>query len=128
MENLTDIQALIITLILLQCKHFLADFVWQTNKMIEEKGIYGAGQGINHSVIHALGTFLAFLWVHPIVAVAAAIIDFILHYHIDWAKIQINKKYNHTPKDAKFWFWLGADQMLHQYTYIILVGWVFLVL
>jgi hypothetical protein len=128
MENLTEVQALLITLVLLQLKHFLADFVWQTDKMIEEKGIYGARPGINHSLMHALGTFLAFLWIHPIIAVATAIIDFILHYHIDWAKIQINKRCQYTPKDSKFWYWLGADQMLHQYTYIVLVGWVFLFL
>ncbi len=126
MEYLTDVQALLITAVLLQLKHWIADFVLQTDKMIVEKGVYGSSYGVYHSVIHAVGTFLAFFWVHPIIAVATAIIDFILHYHIDWAKININKKYNYTPKDAKFWYWLGADQMLHQYTYIILLGWVFL--
>lgn len=126
MEYLTDVQALLITLVLLQFKHWIADFVLQTDKMITEKGVYGSRFGVYHSVIHAVGTFFAFLWVHPIIAVATAIIDFILHYHIDWAKININKRYNYTPNDAKFWYWLGADQMLHQYTYIILLGWVFL--
>lgn len=128
MEYLTNIQVLLITLVLLQFKHWVADFVLQSNRMIAEKGIYGAKFGIYHSMIHALGTFLAFLWIHPATAIIAAIIDFVLHYHIDWAKININKRYNYTPNDPKFWYWLGADQLLHQYTYLILLGWVFLFL
>lgn len=125
MENLTDIQAIVVCFLLLQIKHFLADFVFQTNEMIVEKGIYGAKQGINHSLIHALGTFLSFVWIHPIIGLATAFLDFITHYHIDWAKININKKYNYTPKDHKFWVWLGLDQLMHQITYIILIGWIF---
>lgn len=125
MDEIAEIQVILIVFFLLQIKHFLADFVWQTNNMVQEKGIYGAKQGIYHSLIQSAGTFVAFAWIHPLLGVITAFIDFLAHYHIDWAKININKKYNYTPQDTKFWFWLGLDQLAHQLTYIVLVGWVF---
>lgn len=125
MDAITDIQAILICFFLLQIKHFLADFVWQTDRMVLEKGIYGARYGLYHSGIQSLGTFLAFAWIHPLLGLITAIIDFVAHYHIDWAKININRRYNYTPKDHKFWFWLGLDQLAHQLTYVFLVGWVF---
>ena len=60
MDNLTDIQAVLLVFFILQVKHFFADFVWQTNQMVQEKGIYGARYGIYHSLIQSAGTFLAF--------------------------------------------------------------------
>lgn len=128
MGELTEIQGIFLVFFILQIKHFIADFVLQTDRMTVEKGIYGARYGIYHSLIQSAGTFLAFCWLHPILGVATAFLDFIAHYHIDWAKININKRYNYTPKDRQFWVWLGLDQLAHQLTYIILVGWVFLAL
>ena len=125
MDEMSAIQAALFVFFILQVKHFIADFVLQTDRMVYEKGIYAARYGIYHSLIQALGTFLAFAWMHPALGVVTAFVDFIAHYHIDWAKININKKYNYTPADHKFWFWLGLDQLAHQLTYIVLVGWVF---
>ena len=126
MEDISILQGALITLFLLQVKHFLGDFVWQTNQMVIEKGVYGARHGIYHSLIQSAGTFLAFAWMHPVLGLATALVDFLAHYHIDWAKININKKYHYTPQDKKFWFWLGLDQMLHSLTYVILVFWAFI--
>jgi hypothetical protein len=125
MDAITELQAALLVFFILQVKHFIADFVLQTDQMVREKGIYGAQQGIYHSLIQSAGTFLAFCWIHPALGVATAFLDFLAHYHIDWAKININKKYSYTPADHKFWFWLGLDQLAHQLTYIFLVGWVF---
>lgn len=125
MDDLSVLNGALAVFFVLQIKHFLADFVWQTDRMIQEKGIYGAPHGIAHSLIHSAGTFLAFAWIHPILGLATAFVDFLAHYHIDWAKININRRYNYTPKDKKFWYWLGLDQLAHQITYIFLVGWVF---
>ncbi len=125
MDFLTDIQAILIVFFILQIKHFLADFVWQTDLMVAEKGIYGAKHGLCHSGLQSLGTFVAFFWIHPLLGIFTALVDFAAHYHIDWAKVNINKKYDYTPKDKEFWFWLGLDQLVHQITYVFLVGWVF---
>jgi hypothetical protein len=125
MDFLSELQAILIVFFILQIKHFVADFVFQTDRMVQEKGVYGAPHGIYHSLVQSAGTFLAFAWIHPALGIITAFVDFLAHYHIDWAKININKKYNYTPADRKFWFWLGLDQLAHQITYIFLVGWVF---
>jgi len=123
MHDMSSLQAALLVLFFLQIKHFLADFVWQTDRMIVDKGIYGARYGIYHSLVQSAGTFLAFAWIHPALGTVASFIDFLAHYHIDWAKININRHNNYTPADKKFWFWLGLDQLAHQITYVILVGW-----
>ena len=122
---LSDIETVLLVFCLLQLKHFLADFVLQTPRMIREKGVYGTAHGIYHSLIHASGTLIAFIWLHPIIGLATAFFDFLLHYHIDWAKSNINKKYNYTQDNPKFWIWFGVDQLSHQFTYIVLIWWIF---
>lgn len=117
-----------VILSLLFVKHFIADFVIQFDYMVQEKGHYGKMGGIHHSFIHGFGTFLVFGWfLHPI-AFWAGVIDFLVHYHIDWLKMKIGKAKNCTPADKQFWFWLGLDQMFHSLTYVFLVGWAFAVI
>lgn len=103
---------------LLGIKHFFADFVFQTEYMVKEKGIYGALGGIHHSGIHAVGTLAVLASVSPL-AILLALADGVAHYHIDWAKQQLNQGY--TPKDKLFWFYIGLDQCLHYLTYMGIV-------
>jgi hypothetical protein len=113
---------LFLILILLQIKHWYIDFVNQSNEEVEFKGTYLDWRGIKHSLKQGLGTAVC-LWIFvgiPL-AVVLGFIDFLIHYHIDWAKMNINKKYGYTVQDPKFWAWLGADQLAHQVTYIFLV-------
>ena len=116
-------------LILLQVKHWYVDFVNQTNDEVVSKGIYGDRAGINHSAKQGIGTFLAVLFVagFPYIAWAGILggIDFALHYHIDWAKININKSKNYTVETPQFWMWLGFDQLVHQLTYLLILYLVF---
>jgi hypothetical protein len=122
---LSDIETVLLVFCLLQIKHFLADFVFQTPRMMHEKGTYGAAHGVYHSLCHSAGTLLAFVWLHPIIGLVTAFFDFLLHYHIDWAKSNINKKYKYTQDNPKFWMWFGLDQLAHQFTYIMLIWWIF---
>lgn len=111
-------------LTLLFFKHFIVDFVLQTSKQVAEKGTYGAPGGIEHSGQHAIATFLILFWFlgWP-VAIILGIIDGLLHYHIDWAKMNIGKKYNYTPEDRGYWFLIGLDQFAHSVTYLW-IGWI----
>lgn len=109
--------------ILLFVKHWYIDFVNQSMEEVHGKGIYGNAHGLMHSIKHGVATFLIFWWFlsnWPL-AIILGFIDFVLHYHIDWTKININKKYNYTVENPKFWWWLGADQLAHQITYIFLI-------
>lgn len=104
-------------LVLLFVKHFLADFVWQTEHMVSEKGHYGRWGGIQHSGLQAVCTYVILMHFLNIQACAMlAIFDFVIHYHVDWAKMNI--AHGLTPQDKKYWFWLGLDQLIHAVTYI----------
>jgi hypothetical protein len=115
--------SIFVVLALLFVKHWYIDFVNQSMEEVTGKGIYGNAYGIMHSLKHGIGTaFVMWLFLNDLpFAVMLGFIDFVLHYHIDWAKININKKYNYTTENPKFWAWLGADQLAHSLTYIWLV-------
>jgi hypothetical protein len=119
--------SIFIILACLLVKHWYVDFVDQTPEEIEQKGCYLKWEGVRHSIKHGLGTALVFWllldgWID---AVALGLVDFLIHYHIDWAKIQINKRWNYTIDKPEFWAWLGADQLAHGLTYLWLVWIVF---
>ena len=107
---------------LLFVKHFVADFVLQTEQMVREKGHYGEQGGIDHASIHAFLTLLVLFFAMPLFSSSAlviALLDGFIHYHIDWAKVQLSRGL--TPKDNKFWMWIGVDQLLHYMTYLGIV-------
>lgn len=107
-------------LLLLFSKHFLIDFPLQTPYQYLNKGKYGHPGGLLHSGLHGLGTFLVLAFFTPL-AYLFAIADFLIHYHIDWAKVKINTHYGWKPTDDQFWTLLGLDQYLHAMTYIGMV-------
>jgi hypothetical protein len=47
-----------------------------------------------------------------------AAVDFMLHYHIDWAKSNYG---NRDIGTKAFWNHLGLDQLAHQLVYIFIV-------
>lgn len=113
-------------LLLLQIKHFLADFVLQTDVMIKDKGEYGAPAGLAHSFIHGALTAGVFAVAAPFgvyTAISIGIYDMLIHYHIDWAKMQFKAE----PNSPKFWTLFGLDQLLHQLTYLAIIYWAFII-
>jgi len=110
------------TLVLLQLKHFVCDFVVQTPYQLRHKGIYGHPGGLLHAGLHTAATaaVLAVLqaWmplaVPQMLALLAA--EFMLHYHIDWTKEQVMRPYVQAQGPA-YWAIFGFDQLLHQATY-----------
>jgi hypothetical protein len=119
--------SIFIILALLFIKHWYIDFVNQTMEEIVGKGIYGNFAGVMHSAKHGIGTAviicLATGQINP--GLMLGFLDFVLHYHIDWAKININKRWNYTSADHQFWTWLGADQLAHSLTYLFIVWKIF---
>lgn len=109
------------TLFLLFLKHWYIDFVNQTMEEVNHKGIYGSWLGMKHSVKHGAGTFLIFLVMGPSMtfAFALGVLDFVLHYNIDWAKMNWG---NRDIQNPKFWAHLGLDQFAHSVTYLLFVG------
>lgn len=110
---------------LLFTKHFIIDFPLQTCYQYSNKGTYGHLGGILHAWLHGLGTYLCFVWINPITAIYLAVADMLIHYHVDWAKMNLNSKFNWGPTTHdQFWWLLGFDQYLHAITYIMLIGFV----
>ena len=110
----------IVLLALLQIKHFFADFAFQTEGHFKYKGVYGHVVGMQHSLLHAVLTSLVFLVLSfPImVIIVAGLIDFVLHYHIDYVKMKYGTK---NSNSKRYWVEFGLDQLAHQFTYILLI-------
>ena len=109
---------------MLQVKHFVADFLLQPPYMWKNKGTYGHPGGIWHAGFHGLLTVLIlFACISPWRAIVIAAVEIIAHYHIDWAKMRLNAyagwKCNEHPQ---FWLLLGIDQLMHQLCYIIILA------
>lgn len=104
-------------------KHYLADFVFQTDEMVKGKAIYGEQNGINHSMLHAILT----LWITYLftgnawLSIGIALADGIIHYHIDWIKMNFG---NRDITNKLFWNHLGLDQLAHQITYICFAAYI----
>ena len=116
---------LIVAVVLwLQIKHFVFDYVLQTPFQFRNKGFYGHLGGILHSGLQALGTIPAFFIVPPgwPLGVTIVIGEFVVHYHVDWAKEQTLRRMKLTTTDAWYWRFYGIDQLAHQLTYVVIAG------
>jgi Protein of unknown function (DUF3307) len=109
----------------LMIKHTAADFFLQTLYQYLNKGIYGHPGGFLHSGIHVALTPLVYLVIAPASLVLVAVLalgEFIVHYHVDWAKEQVTHRNGWTSKDPGFWHALGLDQLAHGLTYLAIVA------
>ena len=78
------------SLLWLLVKHFICDFPLQANPWLyHNKGTYLYLGGIAHAGIHGLGTILVLAGVVGSAALMYALIDTLVHYHIDWAKMNL---------------------------------------
>ncbi len=111
---------LLIALVLLQAKHWVFDFLLQPGFIRKNKGSYGHPGGILHAVGHMLGSVPALIILAPsaTVILVIAAIEGLVHYHLDWSKELVAKRFGIGHQDASFWYLLGFDQFLHQLTYL----------
>ena len=113
---------ILLALALLQVKHLIVDWIWQTPYELANKGTYGHLGGVQHSFKHALGSAACLAaFVSPISLIGVMALDFAVHYHIDWLKCWVNKSLELAPLNPKFWWATGTDQFLHQITYLALI-------
>lgn len=111
---------LLLLLLGLFTKHLIVDFPLQGPYQYLNKGTYGHPGGIEHSLYHLIGTFLVFIWLGNMqLALLLAGVDAVIHYHVDWAKMNLNKKFGYGPTThEQFWWLLGVDQFAHCITYL----------
>lgn len=112
---------ILILLLLLQLKHYIADFAIQTYQQTIRKGIYKDPVGISHSMDHICLTliilliFNAFHTLNPLMIFLLAVTEGIIHYHIDYVKVRYGSK---DVTTHCFWNQFGLDQFAHQVTYL----------
>ena len=119
---LTLLEHVLLVVAALQVKHFICDGPLQTRAMVEAKGHYGRPLGLLHSFVHTVGTVLVltgFGFAAPLVLLLG-LLDFVIHYHVDFTKENVVRKAGWNPTQAYFWWALSADQMAHQLTYLLI--------
>ncbi len=113
----------LLLLVLLQVKHLFADFFLQTPRMLNGRDIYLHFGRAEHSALHAILSFLALvLFGGPLVfCLVLSAAEFLVHYHIDWAKGHHAAVTKSSHSDPGYWRAFGVDQMMHQLTYVAMI-------
>ena len=112
------------SLVLFETKHFVCDFVLQTQYQKQNKERYGHPGGLIHAGLQGVGSLPAIvLLTHSVLLIAGIVVaEFVVHYHIDWLKERIVKNRRWNTEIRGFWQVFGADQMLHNFTYVGIIG------
>lgn len=112
-----------VLLCLLQIKHMLGDFFFQTKIMLEGRSQYAHFGRALHAGVHVIGSIVAFLIIGAPLSfiIPLVIAEGIVHFHIDWWKGRHTSEQSLTPADAGFWRATGVDQTLHQLTYVAMI-------
>lgn len=115
----SGLSLLLASLVLFEVKHFLCDFVLQTAYLYRNKGIYGHRAGFIHAGLHAVGSLPAILLLSraPGLIATLLVVELLVHYHVDWLKIYVDRRLRLGINQRLYWAVFGADQLLHQLTY-----------
>lgn len=115
-------------LVLLQIKHFLADFPFQTEYMLrktaKDNWLFPL---LSHAFAHGLGTAIVLtLILKPGMSIGSiyllGLLDLLCHFFIDLWKARFAR---YPISDKRFWIALGFDQFLHQLTYLLIAALVY---
>lgn len=117
------VSAVFLMLCLMQIKHMFADYYLQTPKMLSGRGEYLHMGRAQHAGVHVLGSALVFLlFGAPMIFILIIVtLEWIIHFHIDYAKARYSDKKHLEPSQAAFWRAAGLDQCMHQLTYVAMV-------
>lgn len=124
-EDVAVAFVLLTSMTLLLTKHFLADYVFVTRRMLEEKGYFGKIGGFQHAGVHASLTaivLLPFLVDYKDILTAIVLLEFFIHYYIDITKGYVGRVYQLSMTQKSFWVLMGFDQLLHHITYVAIAG------
>jgi hypothetical protein len=102
----------------------LGDYVFQNAYILEHRRIWGHPGGVLHVAIHAALTLplLLLAGVHGVLFFAILLGEALFHYHVDWVKDGWINRTGLTSGDKLYWWLTGTDQMLHQLSYLVIVG------
>ena len=109
-------------LCLLFLKHLICDFYLQRPYQYLNKGKYGHPGGLLHAAIHTVGSLICCIYFMNLWLLAIVLLgEFVIHYHTDWAKVNICKHFNWKMDNSEqYWWMLGVDQTIHSLTYLVM--------
>lgn len=121
--DVTDLTPLFL-LAAFQVKHFLGDYVFQNAFILSHRRIWGHPGGLLHVLVHAALTLpiLLVAGVHGWLLFALVAGEALFHYHVDWLKDSWMHRTGWTASDKQYWWLNGIDQLLHQLSYLVIVG------
>ncbi len=121
-------------------KHFVADFPLQTLWMASHKGTFLHPGGLAHAAIHMVATLVVFIIMAGYITTsgttlfALILAEGIIHYAIDYTKMNLDRKLNYSHLLYKngtitgrlitsnnYYLLLGVDQLLHGLTYVAIL-------
>lgn len=118
---------ILLLLLLLQIKHWYADFKIQTYMQTIKKGVWLDPIGMSHTADHIWGTLVVlmiFNFICPVSGPAIliiAVLEGIYHYMVDYTKVKYGCKDNTKPQ---FWNQFGLDQLAHQISYLAIAAFI----
>jgi|SRR5690606_26793414 len=104
-------------IILLLVIHFIADFVLQSDNMAQNKS-----KSNYWLTMHVLSYIACFIILLPIMGVSVLyfiLINFILHWIIDYVTSRMSSKLYKLNKRHEFFICIGFDQLLHAISLIV---------
>lgn len=119
--------SLLILYVVFRLKHFICDFMLQSDWMALNKGKPGK-EGyralFSHTIIHSIGTLLIMLVFAPGLW-WLGLVDFLVHSVVDRLKGVLTLRRDWGTQDTMFWWAFGADQELHNFTHIAYIAMIF---
>ena len=102
-------------------KHAIADLAIQSlRKTSGDKSDLKSLKGYIHAGDHALLTFvvIALLTNDVLMSISIGLLDYVLHFIIDYIKTRIIKRYKWTTDQKAYWITQAIDQTLHYTCYL----------
>lgn len=117
------VSSIFLLLCLLQIKHMFADYFLQTPRMLSGRGEYLHLGRAQHAGVHALGSVVSLVLVgaNTWFIIWIVVLEWIVHFNIDWGKARWSENRGYGPTHAGFWRAAGLDQALHHLTYVAMV-------
>ena len=104
-----------------QFKHWLCDYLFQTNYMLKKANEDGwLLPLLLHSLVHTYITFLIVLTINPDL-LWLCLVDLTTHFLVDKLKADKRMLGRFTITTKMFWVSLGLDQMLHHFTHYFII-------
>ena len=103
-------------------KHATADLFLQTIIKPPNNKLAWLGSGHKHYRDHAVCNFIVCIFfVSPMWALLFSILDYVIHWHIDWSKTNVFAYFKIAREGKTFWKWQTLDQIAHYATALLIV-------